>query len=183
MSTTNCVNMGVSLDGFIAREDGSIDWLNEANAVVPEGEDAGFGEFFARVDALVMGRNSFDTVAGFGFWPYGDKPVIIMTRRDLALPEHVPAASVSTSAESPEALCQRLAGEGMQRLYIDGGALIQAFLKAGLIHEITLTTVPVLIGRGISLFGDLGRDVQLEHVATQAFDFGFVQSQYRLSQA
>ena len=174
------VYIATSLDGFIARENGDIDWLDAANEQVSPDTDMGFDAFMASVDALVMGRNTFEKVCGFGFWPYDDKPVIVMSSRSLALPEHVPAEHVVHSDEAPGALCQRLAGEGMQRLYVDGGALIQSFLAEGLVTDLCITTIPVLIGKGLPLFGAVPGDIRLEHVATRTFPGGLVQSDYRV---
>ena len=177
---TKCsVFIATSLDGFISRRDGSIDWLNEANAVVPEGEDCGYAQFMSSVDALVMGRNTFEQVLSFGAWPYGTTPVVVLSRQLKSLPGNVPA-TVTLSADDPTTLVQRLSAEGLQHLYIDGGLTIQSFLSAGLIDEIIITTIPIILGAGKPLFGPLPGDVALEHGSTRSFDFGFVQSKYRV---
>ena len=168
-----------SLDGFIAREDGGIDWLAEANARVPKGEDCGFAEFMSTVDALVMGRKTFELVRTFATWPYGDTPMVVLSSRMGALPDGVPGTVYLTN-ETPRTLLARLSGLGMRHLYIDGGVTIQRFLAAQLIDEITITTIPVVIGAGRPLFGPLAADVQLEHLSTRAFEFGFVQNKYRV---
>lgn len=173
------VFIATSLDGFISRPDGSIDWLEQANAAIPKGEDCGFAEFFASVDALVMGRNTFEQVLTFPAWPYGGKPVLVLSRRLAALPGQVPP-TVSLSSEAPARVVERMASQGLRHLYVDGGLTIQAFLAAGLIDELTLTVIPVLLGKGKPLFGALPRDVALELVSSRAFDFGFVQSKYRV---
>ncbi len=171
------VFIATSLDGYIARRDGRIDWLEAANATVPPGEDCGFAKFMASVDALVMGRNTFELTLSFEPWPYNDKPLVVMSRSLQALPAKTPE-SVSLSTAAPAALVEELSAKGHQHLYIDGGLTIQSFLTAGLIDEITITRIPVLIGGGIPLFGPLSADLRLEHVSTQAYDFGFVQSRY-----
>ncbi|MCR2747440.1 dihydrofolate reductase family protein [Limnobacter parvus] len=178
--TTQCeVFIATSLDGFIARKDGSIDWLNQANQVVPPGEDCGYGKFMADVDVLVMGRNTFEQVLTFTPWPYGSTPVIVMSRNGVALPPTVPS-SVSVSTEAPAALIERLGKQGVKKVYLDGGQTIQSFLATGLVNSITITTIPVLLGEGKPLFGPLPKDVKLLHKSTKAFEFGFVQSQYEL---
>lgn len=178
--TASCsVFIATSLDGFIARSDGSIDWLNQANHAVTPGEDCGYGCFMADVDVLVMGRNTFEQVLGFDAWPYGTKEVIVLTRRDISLPSHLPPC-VSVSRETPEALVARLAARGVRKIYVDGGQTIQGFLAAGLIEELTITVIPVLLGAGKPLFGPLSADVHLRHESTTAFDFGFVQNRYRV---
>ena len=178
---TKCsVFIATSLDGFISLRDGSIDWLNEASALVPKGEDSGYGEFMSTMDALVMGRNTFEQVLSFeGVWPYGSTPVVVLSRQMKSLPDDVPD-TVSVTANDPAKLVQRLSDEGLNHLYIDGGLAIQSFLSAGLIDEIIITNIPIILGEGRPLFGPLSADVKLELVSSQAFDFGFVQSKYRV---
>lgn len=179
--TAQCsVFIATSLDGFISRSDGSIDWLLRLHNQMPPGEDAGYENFIATIDALVMGRNSFEQVLSFDKWPYGERKVVVMSRSLTSLPPGTPP-TVSLTSESPETLVARLSNEGCRRLYIDGGLTIQSFLKAGLIDDLTVTTIPVLIGSGKPLFGELNADVMLEHQATRAYEFGFVQSHYRVS--
>ena len=178
MKQARCsVFIAVSLDGYIAREDGGLDWLEAANATVTGGEDCGYAHFMKSVDAIIMGRKSYEKVRSFGAWPYGDTAVVVLSRKALEIPESL-AATVSHSSETPEALCKRLAGQGYKRLYIDGGITIQRFLAAGLITDLTITTIPVILGGGTPLFGRLDRDVALKHVSTTSYDFGFVQSTY-----
>ncbi len=172
------VFIATSLDGFIARRDGGIDWLDKANAVVTPGEDCGYAEFMAGTDALVMGRNTFELVMGFPQWPYGDKPLVVMSRTLTALPPGAPAG-VSLSSQSPADTVAGLATLGLTRLYIDGGKTIQSFLAAGLIESMIITKIPVLLGTGIPLFGALPADFWFEHVWTRSYSFGFVQHKYR----
>lgn len=179
MSARASVFIATSLDGFIARPDGSIDWLNKANAVVPSGEDCGYNEFIKSVDVLVMGRNTFGTVLAFDAWPYGDKRVVVLSSRPLDIPAAL-SSTVSASSEPPDMLVERLSAEGARRLYVDGGITIQRFLAAGFIDDITITLIPVLLGRGRPLFGPIANDITLAHVATKTFEFGFVQVQYRV---
>ena len=173
------VFVATSLDGFISREDGRIDWLEAANATVPAGEDCGYAAFFTTVDALVMGRSTFETALAFPEWPYGDRSVFVLSRTLTQLPESTPA-TVSLSDEPPTALVGRLHAEGFRHLYVDGGRTIQAFLSAGLIDDLTITVVPVLLGAGRPLFGPLWADVQLELAGSRAYPFGFVQNRYRV---
>lgn len=176
----NCsVFIATSLDGYIARANGSIDWLNEANSSVTPGDDCGYGKFMADVDALVMGRNTFEQVLTFDSWPYGSIPVVVMTHREISLPGNL-QPSVSVSDESPSAIAARLAKRGAKKIYVDGGITIQSFLAAGLIDDITITVIPVLLGSGRPLFGPLPADVRLVHESTTAFEFGFVQNRYRV---
>lgn len=174
--------LACSLDGFIARLDGGLDWLEQANARVPPGEDCGYGAFFATVDVLVMGRCTFDKVLTFPDWPYGATRVVVLSRGGVAVPPAL-GDRVSVSAQPPAALCARLAAEGCRHAYVDGGVTVQSFLGAGLLGELTLTTVPVLLGAGRPLFGALPQDVPLEHLSTVAYPSGLVQSRYRVLRA
>ena len=166
-----------SLDGYIARSDGSIDWLNEANAIVPEGEDCGFQAFMDSVDTLVMGRKTFEQVLTFGQWPYGNISVVVMSSNPVSIPSTVPNV-VTHSSETPQALCDRLSGAGVEHIYVDGGATIRGFIAAGLLNEITVTTIPVVLGGGISPFGALQKDLKLVQLRSEVFEFGFVQTTY-----
>ena len=178
--TASCsVFIATSLDGFIARTNGSIDWLNEANKSVTPGEDCGYSNFMADIDALVMGRNTFEQVLTFDSWPYGSTPVVVLSRREISLPFNVPPC-VSVSNETPSTLVARLTEHGATKIYVDGGLTIQSFLSAGLIDDITITVIPVLLGSGRPLFGSLPADVHLAHENARVFDFGFVQNRYRV---
>lgn len=179
MVTKCSVFIATSLDGFISRPDGRIDWLEQANTRIPVGEDCGYESFISTVDTLVMGRNTFELAQSFGEWPYGAKPVVVLSSTMKSLPASVPS-TVTLACERLTTLVARLAGQGMQHLYIDGGITIQCFLAAGLIDEITVTRIPVLIGTGRPLFGSVASDVHLDHVSTRAFEFGFVQDTYRV---
>ncbi len=172
---TGLVYIATSLDGFIARVNGALDWLP-----VPEGEeDFGFGEFMASIDALVMGRNTYEAVRGFDGWAYGSVPVFVLTHRPITEPEDA-AANVEAICESPAELVAALAKRGYHRLYIDGGNIIQQFLRAGLIQNIIITRIPVLLGDGIPLFGQLGADIALRCMRTRLLPGGLEQSEYEV---
>jgi len=166
------VFVGVSVDGFLARSDGALDFLPEGG-----GEPHGYDEFMASVDALVIGRNTFETVLGFPDWPYGDKRVVVLASRPLGF-SAVRGARVEQMGGEPPEVARRLEASGVTHAYIDGGITIQRFLRAGLIQRLVVTRVPVLIGSGIPLFGELARDIRLEHVATRSYPSGLVQSEY-----
>src|SRR5215471_914948 len=168
--TRASVFVGTSLDGFIARPNGAFDFLPDSP------EPHGYEEFFATVDALLMGRKTYETVLSFGQWPYGSKPVFVLSSRPLA---PVPAgAVVERVAGTPQEIMAGLAARGIGHVYVDGGQTVQQFLRAGLIDRITVTRVPVLIGSGISIFGALDGDLRLEHIATRTYPSGLVQSEY-----
>ena len=176
------VYIATSLDGFIARTDGSLDWLDEANATVPNDEDCGFQVFIDSVDMLVMGRKTYEQVLSFGGWPYGSTPVVVLGSRAIEFPPELPNI-VTQSSETPRALYDRLSNDGVKHVYLDGGATIRGFLAEGLIDEITITWIPVLIGEGRPLFGPLKRDIALELMESRSFDFGFVQSKYSVQRS
>jgi len=165
------VFIGTSLDGFIARTDGALDFLPDGG-----GEEHGYEAFMASVDALVIGRKTYETVLGFDAWAYGDKAVFVLSTRALA-----PApkgAMVERMSGEPSDIVAALDSRGIRHIYVDGGITIQRFLAAGLIDRIIITRVPVLIGEGIALFGALPRDIPLHHVATRQYKSGLVQSEY-----
>ena len=167
------VFVGTSLDGFIARENGSFDFLPTGG-----GEPHGYEEFMASVDALVIGRNTYEVVLAFETWPYGDKPVVVLSSRALA---PAPAgAVVEHMSGTPAEIVSQLEGRGIQHIYVDGGITVQRFLQAGLIQRLIITRVPVLIGEGIPLFGAIGRDIALKHIGTRQYASGLVQSEYEI---
>jgi dihydrofolate reductase len=165
------VFVGTSLDGFIARANGSFDFLPAGG-----GEAHGYDEFIDSVDALVIGRKTFETALGFETWPYGKKPVYVLSSRALATAP--PDAVVQRLSGEPAEIVSQLAARGLQHVYVDGGITIQRFIEAGCIQRLIVTRVPVLIGSGIPLFGPLTRDVLLTHVGTRHYASVLVQSEY-----
>ena len=169
---TVSVFVGVSVDGFLARPNGDLDFLPGDG-----GEPHGYDEFIATVDAIVLGRNSFEKVLTLGPWPYGDKRVVVLSSRPVDL-SAAGGGVLEQMAGSPAEIVSRLAASGARHLSVDGGITIQRFLRAGLVQRLVLTRVPVLIGEGIPLFGALPGDVRLRHVATRAYPSGLVSSEY-----
>ncbi len=167
------VFVGTSLDGFIARPDGTFDFLSPGGV---EPEPHGFEEFLSTVDALVMGRNTYEVVLPFPTWPYGPRPVFVLSSRPLPPPPD--GAIVERVWGTPPEVFSQLSSRGFRHVYVDGGATIQAFLRAGLVQRLVISRVPVLIGAGIPLFGAVDRDIPLRHVATRQFPSGLVQSEY-----
>lgn len=171
---TASVFIGTSLDGFIARLNGDFDFLPAGG-----GEPHGYDEFIASVDALVIGRKTYETVLAFDTWPYGEKPVFVLSTRELA-----PApkgAVVKHMSGAPAEIVAQLTARGIKHVYVDGGVTIQRFIQAGLLQRLIITRVPVLIGTGIPLFGAVPRDIVLKHVATRQYASGLVQSEYAIS--
>jgi dihydrofolate reductase len=169
------VFIATSLDGFIAREDGSLDWLPAADSR----EDYGYAAFMAGVDVLVMGRVTYEAVRGLGEWPYGNTPVVVLSHSEIDVSTGT-RASVEAMSAAPSEVLRRLEARGLTHAYVDGGRTIQGFLKAGLIDDLVITRVPVLLGLGIPLFGPREGDIPLRHVETLAFASGLVQSRYEV---
>lgn len=167
------VFIGTSVDGFIARPDGELDFLPPGG-----GEPHGYEEFMDSVDALVIGRKTFETVLKFDAWPYGEKSVFVLSSNPLApAPDN---AVVEHLSGDPAEIVSGLEARSIQHVYVDGGITIQRFLRAGLIQRLIITRVPVLIGDGIPLFGSLTHDVKLRHAATRHYPSGLVQSEYEV---
>ena len=181
MSVKCSVFIATSLDGFIARKNGDLDWLPGSDGEA-KGEDYGFNEFFASIDTLVLGRKTYELALSFKAWPYHGKNVVVLSSSFPQVPKDINEGVQGTSSP-PTALIQRLSSSGSEHVYIDGGKTIQSFLKANLIQEITLTRIPVLIGEGIPLFGPLSSDIKLQHLSSRAFESGFVQSKYKVTNA
>jgi dihydrofolate reductase len=171
---TVSVFVGTSVDGFIARRSGSFDFLPEGG-----GEPHGYEEFIATVDALVIGRNTFEIVLAMPVWPYGGKRVVVLSSRPVDL-SAVRGGVVEQMSGDPAEIVTKLAASGVQHIYVDGGITIQRFLRAGLVQRIVITRVPVLIGDGIPLFGALLGDVRLRHIKTQQYASGLVKSEYQV---
>ena len=169
------VFVGTSVDGFIARPNGDFDFLPPGG-----GEPHGYDEFIATVDAIVIGRNTYEKVLTFPEWPYGKKRVVVLSSHPLDLSAAGGEAVVEQMGGTPAEIVARLTNSGAHHLYVDGGITIQGFLRAGLVNRLVITRVPVLIGEGIPLFGSLPRDLRLRHVATRHFPSGLVQSEYHV---
>jgi dihydrofolate reductase len=169
---------GVSVDGFLARPDDTLDFLQTS-----EQEPHGFKEFLASVDVVVIGRRTFDVVLNLGHLAlYGKKRVIVLSGRPLDL-SSARGGLVGQMSGEPTEIVAQLESRGCKHAYIDGGITIQRFLAAGLIDRLVITRVPVLIGAGIPLFGTLPRDIRLHHVGTLSYHGGLVQSEYEIGSA
>ena len=170
------VFIATSLDGYIARPDGAIDWLMRPQYDL-DGEDYGYAEFTATLSCMVMGRRTFEQVQSFPQWPYEGKRVVVMARSWRRLPAGYEGRA-ELFAGTPTELVEWLGDAGETGAYIDGGQLIQAFLRDDLIDEMTLTRLPVLLGDGLPLFGTLGVELDFEHQQTRSYASGLVQSTY-----
>lgn len=175
MAIKKSVFIAASVDGFIAREDGSIDWLLGIDN--PNGDDFGYNEFIKDIDVIIMGRNTFEIVKSFDKWQYGKIKVIVITSSKYILPEGF-NQNVEITNDNPRKLITRLELEGYKNVYIDGGKTIQSFLREGLIDEITITTIPLILGIGIPLLGRIGKQINLGHIKTNVYNNGLVQNIY-----
>ena len=169
--TTLSVFIASSIDGYIATEGGSLEWLEAAAR--PE-EDYGFQAFIETVDALAMGRGTYDHIAHLDPLPFGDRPVHVFTH-------HPPRArpGVTFWAVSPRQALAHWEAAGLHRVYVDGGQLISAFLAEGLIDDMVLTTAPVLLGAGRPLFHPIAATATMELVDVRSWPSGFVNRTYR----
>ena len=165
---------GVSVDGFLARPDHALDFLDAGGQ-----EPHGFEEFYAGVDVVVIGRKTFEVVLTFGEWFYGNKPVVVLSSRPVDF-SSIKSGVVERMSGEPAEIAAQLEARGFKHAYIDGGITIQRFLAARCINRLVITRVPVLIGAGIPLFGPLPRDINLRHVATRSYKGGLVQSEYEI---
>ena len=171
------VFIATSLDGYIARYNGKLDWL-EVNSDRSKSEDFGYEAFIGSVDCVVMGRNTFEKVVSFDAWPYHNKRVIVLSRNWKQIPDQFMDLAELYSGK-PELLTVELQNQGVRRVYVDGGITIQSFLQKDLLTEITITTVPIILGKGLPLFGLTYGDLKLELLESKSFESGFVQSRYR----
>ena len=178
--TIKCsVYIATSVDGYIARPDGDIDWLHKPEYADVKFNGLEYDDFMSSVDVLVMGRNSYDNVRTFGFWPYEKIPVVVLTSRSLEIPNEL-VGKITVENSSPKQLLSMLESQGKTHAYIDGGITIQRFLASGLIDEITVTRIPVLLGSGISLFSESGPELPLRLISSASSENGFVQVRYAI---
>ncbi|HEY6878659.1 MAG TPA: dihydrofolate reductase family protein [Polyangiales bacterium] len=166
------VFIATSVDGYIARRDGSIDWLS---SVEREGEDYGYKKFMESVDTVVLGRNTYDFISREPAWPFQGKRVVVLTHRPAAA-KH----GEQFFSGKPEQLVEQLGKRGAQSIYVDGGTAVRGFLAAGLIDRMTISVVPVVLGGGIPLFGEGVGENPLVLEESRAFSTGLMQLRYRL---
>ena len=176
MEAKNIVFIAKSLDGYIAGKNGELDWLESIPN--PENLDLGFVSLMNDIDAVVMGKTTFEMVCSFGGdWPY-NKHVFVLSNSLKEVPENLNQNVTLLSGSSHEVL-SHIHKQGYFKLYIDGGRTVQNFLKDDLIDELIVSTIPILLGGGFSLFGDLSKSMEFEHVKTEVLLDQMVQSHYR----
>ncbi|WP_421773692.1 dihydrofolate reductase family protein [Gracilimonas sp.] len=178
------VYIATSTDGYIAKPDGGIEWLHRAEYADATNLGLVYTDFISTVDAIVMGRHSYEKVLTFDEWYYEDMEVIVLTTQDLTIPDHLNEnGKVRFESGTPQEIVAKLSGEGKQHLYIDGGITIQRFLEAKLINELTITVIPILLGKGIPLFGKGSVEQPLELIDVFSSDSGTVQKRYKIKPA
>ena len=175
MTINVSVYIATSLDGFIARKNGDLDWLPTPTE---GGEDYGYAQFMSTINAVVMGRNTFEKVLSFGGWHY-DKKVFVLSSHRIEIPSEL-SEKVEALHQPPRELIRELEQRGNRKIYLDGGVTIQRFLSEGLVHEMTITTIPILIGEGLPLFGQTEKDIQLQLIEAKSFPNGLVQKKYNV---
>ncbi|HCK65998.1 MAG TPA: deaminase [Anaerolineae bacterium] len=168
------VYIATSLDGFIARKNGDIDWLTGGES----GGDYGYADFMSTIDYVVMGRNTYEKVLTFGGWGY-DKKVIVLSSKKIKIKDKL-KDKVEVLNLGPKKLVKEIEKRKAKHIYLDGGVTIQRFLREGLVDEMTITTIPVLIGEGLPLFGELAKDIKLKLLQSQSFKNSFVQNKYKV---
>ncbi|HYD96560.1 MAG TPA: dihydrofolate reductase family protein [Noviherbaspirillum sp.] len=173
------VYIAASVDGFIARPDGDIEWLHHPDYAEAKLNGLSYDDFISTVDGIVMGRYTFEKALSFGFWPYEGKPVIVLSSRGVAIPGEL-EGKVSLCSGSPDEIVEKLGTQGFNHLYIDGGITIQRFLNTGLINELTITRIPILLGRGIPLFHHGEKEQTLRLISADVSENGFVQERYEV---
>ena len=174
---SNIVYIATSLDGYIAGPEGNLDWLNYVP--VPQGNDLGFANFIAGIDAIIMGRKTFETVVGFGMgWTY-PVPGLILSSTENTAPEGF-KEHVTFAKGTPDKIINLAKAKGYSNLYIDGGKTIQSFLQAGLIDELIVSEIPVLLGGGEQLFGELNKQLNFELVGSEVLLHQIIKKHYRI---
>lgn len=170
----NFVYIATSIDGFIAKKDGNIDWLLDIPN--PSGSDYGYSEFMQRIDGIVMGRNTFEKVLEFNIWPYS-KMIFVLSNTLKSVPRHLDNRAEIVNGDL-NSIIEKLNSRGFENLYIDGGKTIQSFLRNDMIDELIITRIPIVLGSGIPLFENNGIELEFRHVETKVYSDTLVKSRY-----
>ena len=188
--TMKCsVFIATSADGYIATNDGGVEWLETAgvaDADMSDCADMGFASYIASVDCMIMGRKCMEKISSFNLtpeqWPYGDIKIVVLSNTLREAPDNLKDKVEMYSGDIPD-LIEKLESEGHQHAYIDGGTTITAFINLELINEMTITLAPVLLGSGKPLFGQMPSAVKLINSQATAYPNGFIQTKYDVSYA
>ncbi|MBK8394573.1 MAG: dihydrofolate reductase family protein [Leptospiraceae bacterium] len=173
--------IATSLDGKIATENGGIEWLHDKKFIIPN-EDFGYKEFFSTIDCLVMGRNTYEKILEFPEYPYEDKKIWVLSKSSLVIPEQIKNFVTIFNGSILELNRKISEIENIKKVYVDGGQIINSFLKEGLLREITITILPILIGDGIPLWklSEIQAPYLLKAESSNLFTNGFIQTKYRV---
>lgn len=175
MASKNYVFIATSIDGYIAEKDGGIAWLDTIPN--PDSSDMGYVNFINNIDAIIMGRLSFEKILSFGIeWPY-EIPVLVLSTTLINIPKEL-IEKVDIISGTPQEIIKTAHSTGLKNLYIDGGKTVQNFLKEDLIDEMIITTIPILLGSGIPLFSEIPEKMEFEHIKTDIFLKELVQRHY-----
>lgn len=171
------VFIATSLDGYIARKNGDIDWLVKFNPPTREDEDkdCGYSKFYSGIDALVMGRNSYEVVSNFDPWPYQGKRVVVLSSTLTSINEHAELFKGDITH-----LVEKLHADGIKHIYVDGGATVSQFLNVDLVDQMIISLIPVVLGSGIPLFSKINNDKWCRLISSKPYSNGLVQLQYKL---
>ncbi len=171
------VFIATSIDGYIAKKNGDLDWLTTFSppTATDEDKDCGYSKFISSIDVLVMGRNSYETVAKFDPWPYQGKRVIVISKSLTSVCEQAELYSGEITH-----LIEKLHAEGIKHIYVDGGVTISSFLNANLVDEMIISLIPVVLGSGTPLFSKINNDKWCRLISSQAYSNGLVQLRYNL---
>lgn len=168
------IYIATSIDGYIARTNGEIDWLDYGHT---GDEDYGFKTFIGDIDALVLGRNTYEVVSGFDQWPYEGKKVIVLSHSLTKVRKEAELFSGQLTD-----LTSKLHSEGIKHIWVDGGITVSQFLEAGLVDDITISIISMVLGSGIPLFSTMNREQKCRLINTRSFPSGLVQLKYEVIQ-
>jgi dihydrofolate reductase len=173
--------IATSVDGYIATKSGDVDWLETAGK---SSADMGFNSYIASVDCIIMGRKTMEKLSSFNLapehWPYGDIPIFVLSNTCKEAPDNLNEKVEMYSGEISQ-LIARIKNEGYQHAYIDGGATITSFINLQFLDDMTITYVPILLGGGVSLFGEIHNHIKLEKTQADVFPNDCVQIKYEVN--
>ena len=173
-----------SADGYIATEEGGVEWLELAGNTqvdMVDQEDMGFAAFMATIDCMIIGRKCMEKLSNFDLspeqWPYGDRRIIVLSKTLAELPDNMKRRAELYGGEI-HPLIERLTHDGLTHAYVDGGTTITSFINLQLMTQLIVTQVPVLLGKGLPLFGELNNTTQLRQAQAHVYPNDFIQTRY-----
>lgn len=161
-----------SIDGYIARKDGNLDWLHYGHT---GDEDYGFKKFTSTIDAVIMGKNTYEVVSSFDEWAYKNKRVIVLSNTLTEVRKEAELFSGKLTE-----LLAKLHAENVKHIWVDGGITASKFLEAGLVDDLTISIIAMILGSGIPLFSTMNQERRCHLVSTQSYPSGLVQLKYKI---